>query len=127
MLVTDDEKKSNIMGNIFLMFYFLYSLWFITIILLLNDVDGFICPIYYNIHRHTIMSSQINSALFDDNNPIYPTDTLVNIGSIGLNSTQVLQPDIAYFYLQNTLGLSEETMWKITLEAGSGAYIMLYI
>ena len=115
------------MDNFFLMFYFLYSLWFITIMLLLNDVDGFICPIYYNIHRHTIMSSQIDSALFDDNNPIYPTDTLVNIGSIGLNSTQILQPDIAYFYLQNTLGLSEETMWKITLEAGSGAYIMLCI
>ena len=85
----------------------------------------------YNIHRYNfqsrgytsiILSSQttIDSALFDDNNPIYPTDTLVNIGSIGLNS-------IAYFYLQNTLGLSEETMWKITLEAGSGAYIMLCI
>ena len=28
-------------------------------------------------------------------------------------------PDIAYFYLQNTLGLSEETMWKITYNSGS--------
>eukprot|EP00550_Attheya_septentrionalis_P001302 CAMPEP_0198287720 /NCGR_PEP_ID=MMETSP1449-20131203/6431_1 /TAXON_ID=420275 /ORGANISM="Attheya septentrionalis, Strain CCMP2084" /LENGTH=680 /DNA_ID=CAMNT_0043985711 /DNA_START=56 /DNA_END=2101 /DNA_ORIENTATION=+ len=27
--------------------------------------------------------------------------------------------EIAYFYLQNDLGLSEETMWKITHEAGS--------
>ena len=27
--------------------------------------------------------------------------------------------DIAYFYLQDTLGLSEEVMWKITFEAGS--------
>ena len=73
-----------------------------------------------------MFSSQtsIDNALFDDNNPIYPRDTLVNIG---LNSTQILQPDIAYFYLQNTLGLSEETMWKITLEAGSGAYIILCI
>lgn len=49
-------------------------------------------------------------------NTIYPTDTLLNIG---INGTQTLAPDIAYFYLQNTLGLSEETMWKITLEAGS--------
>ena len=92
----------------------------------------------YNIYRHnlqsrgytsSVLSSQttIDNALFDDNNPIYPTDTLVNIGSIGLNSTQIVAPDIAYFYLQNTLGLSEETMWKITLEAGSGAYIILCI
>ena len=28
-------------------------------------------------------------------------------------------PDIAYFYLQNTLGLSEESMWKITFYSGS--------
>jgi len=27
--------------------------------------------------------------------------------------------EIAYFYLQNTIGLPEETMWKITNEAGS--------
>jgi mTERF domain-containing protein len=49
-------------------------------------------------------------------NMIYPTDTLVNIG---INTTQTLVPDIAYFYLRNTIGLSEETMWKITLESGS--------
>ncbi len=47
---------------------------------------------------------------------LYPTDTLP---TLGLNFTQSLVPDIAYYYLQNTLGLSEETMWKITLEAGS--------
>lgn len=41
-------------------------------------------------------------------NTIYPTDTLMNIGvGVGTN----LAPDIAYFYLQKTLGLSEETMW----------------
>ncbi|KAL9183832.1 hypothetical protein ACHAXT_004688 [Thalassiosira profunda] len=49
-------------------------------------------------------------------NVVYPTDTLQNIG---INTTLTLAPDIAYFYLQNTLGLSEEAMWKITLEAGS--------
>ncbi|KAL7446106.1 hypothetical protein ACHAXH_008718 [Discostella pseudostelligera] len=53
-----------------------------------------------------------------DDNPIniYPKDTLL---SIGANSTQTLAPDIAYFYLQNTLGLSEEAMWKVTLESES--------
>ncbi len=56
------------------------------------------------------------SDLFDSGDRIYPTDTLP---VIGLNFTQSLVPDIAYYYLQNTLGLSEETMWKITLEAGS--------
>ena len=45
-------------------------------------------------------------------NTIYPADTLmINVGGLGVNSTtQTLAPDIAYFYLQNTLGLSEETM-----------------
>jgi len=56
------------------------------------------------------------SDLYDGSDRIYPTDTLP---TLGLNITQVLVPDIAYYYLQNTLGLSEETMWKITLEAGS--------
>jgi hypothetical protein len=54
--------------------------------------------------------------LYDGGDRIYPTDTLPNLG---LNLTERLVPDIAYYYLQNTLGLSEETMWKITLEAGS--------
>jgi len=56
------------------------------------------------------------SDLYDGGDRIYPTDTLP---TLGLNLTQSLVPDIAYYYLQNTLGLSEETMWKITLEAGS--------
>lgn len=56
------------------------------------------------------------SGLYDGGDRIYPTDTLQNVG---LNLTQSLVPDIAYYYLQNTIGLSEETMWKITLEAGS--------
>ena len=55
--------------------------------------------------------------LYDnDYDRIYPTDTLP---TLGLNLTQNLVPDIAYYYLQNTLNLPEETMWKITLEAGS--------
>jgi len=56
------------------------------------------------------------SDLSDGGDRIYPTDTLP---TLGLNLTERLVPDIAYYYLQNTLGLSEETMWKITLEAGS--------
>ena len=105
------------MGNFFFMFYFLYTLWF-TIIILLN-VDGFSsCQIMYNIYRHNLQSRGYTSSVLSSQT------TLVNIGSIGLNSTQIVAPDIAYFYLQNTLGLSEETMWKITLEAGSGAYII---
>lgn len=46
---------------------------------------------------------------------IYPTDVLMNIGT----TTQTLVPDIAYYYLRNTIGLSEEIMWKVTLESGS--------
>jgi mTERF domain-containing protein len=46
---------------------------------------------------------------------IYPTDALVNKGI----NTQTLVPDIAYYYLRNTIGLSEEIMWKVTLESGS--------
>lgn len=57
-----------------------------------------------------------HAALYDNGDRIYPTDTLQNIG---LNFTQSLVPDIAYYYLKETIGLSEETMWKITLEAGS--------
>lgn len=52
----------------------------------------------------------------EHNNMIYPTNTLLNIG---INSTQTLVPDIAYFYLRNTIGLSEEAMWKVTLESCS--------
>ncbi|KAL7540362.1 hypothetical protein ACHAXR_010052 [Thalassiosira sp. AJA248-18] len=66
----------------------------------------------------SILEQTKQDLLYGDEYPtnIYPTDTLQNIV---INSTQTLAPDIAYFYLQNTLGLSEETMWKITLEAGS--------
>ena len=56
------------------------------------------------------------SDTYDGGDRIYPMDALP---TLGLNLTQSLVPDIAYYYLQNTLGLSEETMWKITLEAGS--------
>ncbi|KAL3826325.1 hypothetical protein ACHAXA_003649 [Cyclostephanos tholiformis] len=63
------------------------------------------------------MLMQIQKDMNDEHGSmIYPTDTLFNIG---INSTQTLVPDIAYFYLRNTIGLSEETMWKITLESGS--------
>lgn len=46
---------------------------------------------------------------------INPLDTL----QISSNNNQSLVPDIAYYYLKKTIGLHEETMWKITLEAGS--------
>ena len=46
---------------------------------------------------------------------IYPLDTL----QTSSNNSQSLVPDIAYYYLKNTIGLNEEIMWKITLEAGS--------
>ena len=61
-------------------------------------------------HIHMVPKSEI-----DDNVQIYPIDIL-QMGGDGSNS---LVPDIAYYYLQKTIGLSEETMWKITLEAGS--------
>jgi mTERF domain-containing protein len=52
----------------------------------------------------------------ESNNMMYPEETLFNIGA---NSTQTLIPNIAYFYLRNTVGLSEEAMWKVTLESCS--------
>jgi len=43
----------------------------------------------------------------------------IDITPLLANSNDQNNPDIAYFYLRDTLGLSEETMWKITLDAGS--------
>jgi mTERF domain-containing protein len=51
-----------------------------------------------------------------DDGKIYPIDTLQIESN---DSSQSLVPDIAYYYLRNTIGLHEDTMWKITLEAGS--------
>jgi hypothetical protein len=38
---------------------------------------------------------------------------------LSLTNWQYLSDDLSYFYLRNELGLSEECMWKITVEAGS--------
>ena len=46
-------------------------------------------------------------------NMIYPT--LLNTGI----SSETLVPDIACYYLQNTIGLSEDAVWKVTLESCS--------
>ena len=48
-----------------------------------------------------------------------PKGDIIDILQVSSDSSQSLVPDIAYYYLQKTIGLSEETMWKITLEAGS--------
>lgn len=53
-----------------------------------------------------------NNAFIEDES----TDDKLQVDGITIPS---LTPDIAYYYLQNTIGLSEEIMWKITLEAGS--------
>ena len=46
-----------------------------------------------------------------------PQDALRNDG---VNGTRpAASADIAYFYLQDALGLDEETLWKVTLEAPS--------
>jgi len=50
------------------------------------------------------------------------TPSLDNVlGNLNLTvaSSSAEQPDIAYFYLKDKIGLSDETMWKITFEAGS--------
>lgn len=71
-------------------------------------------------HQHKKKSSLLmqieydaSSSYADDSLNIHPKDTLVNIGETAF------APDIAYFYLQNTLGLSEEAMWRVTLESES--------
>ncbi|CAJ1934222.1 unnamed protein product [Cylindrotheca closterium] len=38
---------------------------------------------------------------------------------ISLSDFQFISSDVAYFYLRDELGLSEDTMWRITNEAGS--------
>ena len=94
------------------------------------SINGFLlrCPKSIH-HRHESQTSRSYALLMlttqtstnnQDNdifeggpsNTIYPADTLmINVGGLGVNSTtQTLAPDIAYFYLQNTLGLSVETM-----------------
>jgi mTERF domain-containing protein len=92
-------------------------------------VDGFILGCsssmnhvpFYDVGRvqpaavFRLMRNQLDAS-DQPGNVIYPTDALVNVG---INATQTLVPDIAYFYLRNTIGLSEETMWKVTLESGS--------
>mmetsp|Transcript_806 Transcript_806/g.1932 ORF Transcript_806/g.1932 Transcript_806/m.1932 type:complete len:897 (+) Transcript_806:281-2971(+) len=42
-----------------------------------------------------------------------------DIGPTNKTSTDFSLPDIAYFYLQNTLGLSEEVMWRVCFHSGS--------
>ena len=49
-------------------------------------------------------------------------ESLSNVfGNLTLAATPSVaeQPDIAYFYLKDKIGLSDETMWKITFEAGT--------
>ena len=66
-----------------------------------------------SLSYHHIPTTQSKSHAEDVQ--IYPINTL----QIGSDNIQPLVPDIAYYYLSKTIGLDEETMWKITLEAGS--------
>ncbi|KAL7555118.1 hypothetical protein ACHAWF_018724 [Thalassiosira exigua] len=92
----------------------------LCILMLVIYANGFIIGSPPHLCRNQWGGSALIMAnmLYDDGHEtIYPADTLQS--SINTNGAQTLAPDIAYFYLQNTLGLSEEVMWKITLEAGS--------
>ena len=56
----------------------------------------------------------------DDNSTLNSTTTLKLPRSLlSLTNWQYLADDLSYFYLKDELGLSEESMWKITNEAGS--------
>jgi mTERF domain-containing protein len=85
-------------------------------------VNGFISGCGQRMHPNVPVPSLWMQADQDmltsrvDTNNIYPKDTLL---SIRANSSYTLAPDIAYFYLQNTLGLSEEAMWRVTLDSES--------
>jgi hypothetical protein len=46
-------------------------------------------------------------------------DAPVSLPAVDLRSTTISYQYLSYFYLQDEIGLSEETMWKITYEAGS--------
>ena len=65
--------------------------------------------------RPTMLMQNEQDTKDERNSMIYPTNTLLNTG---INS-ETLVPDIAYYYLRNTIGLSEEAMWKVTLESCS--------
>lgn len=47
------------------------------------------------------------------------SDTEVTPMPISLSDLNAMSSDLSYFYLRDELGLSEDTMWKITNEAGS--------
>jgi hypothetical protein len=57
--------------------------------------------------------------LLDTDTSDYPSSTLpvISLDNIDL-LTESGTSNIAYFYLQNEIGLSEESMWRITHEAG---------
>ena len=65
--------------------------------------------------------SQMKDRNFDFIRPLkYLTlDETETMASLMSNFTLTPASQIAYFYLHNTLGVSDEIMWKITLECGS--------
>ena len=79
-----------------------------------DDMDGIV-----DLYPHD------NLALFNsggEDEQFISSESLSNIvGNLTLAATPTMteQPDIAYFYLKNKIGLSDETMWKITFEAGT--------
>ncbi|KAL3796965.1 hypothetical protein HJC23_000718 [Cyclotella cryptica] len=80
--------------------------------------EAIVSPKYVSLRslstRHLPLQTQPRSNTGGEK--IYPIDTLQIESN---DSSQSLVPDIAYYYLRNTIGLDEETMWRITLEAGS--------
>lgn len=82
-----------------------------------DDINNLIIP-----DLSTLLSSATKSVKTDrqQSNSTLPSSS--SSTSLGLSKhIEQLAPaeSIAYFYLQNTIGLSPDIMWKITLETGS--------
>lgn len=68
----------------------------------------------FSLRKENIHSNQNDPEIEQEESLIVP-DLSTLLSSVQLAPAS----EIAYFYLQNTIGLSTETMWKITNDAGS--------
>lgn len=68
-----------------------------------------------------VASDEETETLSDVSNIVLDTSSLIQNGTTAIPMADLdsLSSNLSYFYLKNELGLSEEIMWKITLDAGS--------
>ncbi|KAL3943957.1 MAG: hypothetical protein SGBAC_001991 [Bacillariaceae sp.] len=64
-----------------------------------------------------VFSEEDLNDLYEISVPVVATNSTP--AHISLTNLQFISSDVAYFYLRDEIGLSEDTMWRITNEAGS--------